>query len=283
MNAQYGSYSRIAAVQDALRAAGFGEGPIPWEALAQLDQFHVGGLAATRQLALRLAIVPRSRVLDVGSGLGGPSRFLAATYGCDVTGIDLTAPFVEIAEMLTQRTGLGDRVRSVVGDATDLPFDDVYFDIAWTQHVAMNIADRAGLYAGVYRVLVPGGRFAMYDVISGDSGPIEYPVPWASDVSVSYVTSAAEMRGALETAGFAIEVWEDTTQLALAWFAAPAPADAGHGAALALPIVAGADFPARAGNLARNIREGPRASRASCRDQTRIAATFGERDDAQAQ
>jgi len=256
MNAQYGSHSRIAAVEDALRAAGFGEGPIPWDALAPLDQFHVGGLAATHQLAQRLAIAPRSRVLDVGSGLGGPSRFLAATYGCDVTGIDSTAPYVEIAEMLTQRTGLADRVRSVTGEATDLPFEDGCFDIAWTQHVAMNIAGRAELYAGVYRVLVPGGRFAMYDVIAGDAGPIEYPVPWASDASGSYVTSAAEMRGALETAGFAIEVWEDTTQSALGWFAAPAPAGVGRGTALALPIVTGADFPARAGNLARNIREG---------------------------
>ena len=255
MNAQYGSHRRVAAVEEALRAAGFGAGTIPWEALAPLDQFHVGGLAATRQLAERLAISPRSRVLDVGSGLGGPSRYLAATYDCDVTGIDLTIPFVEIAEMLTQRTGLTARVRSMAGDATALPFDDRSFDIAWTQHVAMNIADRAGLYAGVYRVLVPGGRFAMYDVIAGDAGAIEYPVPWARDATGSYVMSAAEMRGALETAGFTIEVWADTTEAALASFATP-PLRVGHGSALALPIVVGADFPARAGNLARNIREG---------------------------
>jgi len=175
MNAQYGSYRRIAAAEDALRAAGFGEGGVPWEALAPLDQFHVGGLAATRQLAERLTIVPQSRVLDVGSGLGGPSRFLAATYGCDVSGIDVTAPFVEIAEMLMQRTGLADRVRSVAGDGTDLPFDDGYFDIAWTQHVAMNIADRAGLYAGVYRVARP--RRAVRDVRRdrGGRGPDRIP------------------------------------------------------------------------------------------------------------
>ena len=256
MTGAYGSQSRVAAVNEALRAAGFDEAAIPWETLAPLDQFHVGGLAATRQLAERLTIAPRSRVVDLGSGIGGPSRFLAATYHCDVTGIDATPPFVEIAEMLSRRTGLADRVRSIVGDATELPFDDGSFDLAWTQHVAMNIADRATFYAGASRVLAVGGRFAMHDVIAGDAGPIDYPVPWAGDASESYVASAVDMRAALEAAGFAIDVWDDTTRFALDALSTPPPPNAGRNAALALPIVVGADFPARAGNLARNVRAG---------------------------
>ncbi len=97
------------------------------------------------------------RVLDVGSGLGGPARLIAAQRGCDVTGIDLTPEYVEVAERLTQRTGLGEQVRFVCGDALELPFDDASFDAAITLHVAMNIADRARLYAAIRRVLARVG------------------------------------------------------------------------------------------------------------------------------
>src|SRR5215475_8357983 len=107
--------------------------------LAALDQFHTRGLAATAELATLAGITAAMSVLDVGSGIGGPARFLAATHGCRVTGVDLSEPFVEAARYLTQRTGQSRQVSFETASALDLPFDDGRFDIVLLQHVAMNI------------------------------------------------------------------------------------------------------------------------------------------------
>ena len=86
----------------------------------------------------------RARALDVGAGLGGPARFLAERFAVDVTGVDVTAAFVERAEALTRDAGLAGRVRFVRADATALPFADGAFDVGWTQHAAMNDPRQGG-------------------------------------------------------------------------------------------------------------------------------------------
>jgi len=101
--------------------------------LAALDQFHVGGLAATQELARLFSPSRGSCVLDIGSGLGGPSRYLAANYGCRVIGIDITEEYCRIASVLAARMGLEDRVEYRHGDARVLLFPDETFDGAWTQ------------------------------------------------------------------------------------------------------------------------------------------------------
>jgi len=147
--------------------------------LAALDQFHAGGLAATQELARLFSPSRGSYVLDIGSGLGGPSRYLAANYGCRVIGIDITEEYCRIASVLAARMGLEDRVEYRHGDARELLFPDGTFDGAWTQHVSMNIAEKKQLYEGIRRILKIGGRFAVHDVvqrarthsISGALGP----------------------------------------------------------------------------------------------------------------
>ena len=173
-----------ARVRAALDAAG--PGPLSWRDLAQLDQFHVRGVPATEELAAGLDLRDGERVLDVGSGLGGPARYLAAVHGCHVTGVELQPDFVAVADELSRRTGLADRTRFVAGDATELPFPPGTSDHAWTQHVTMNIADKDRLYRSVHRAVRPGGRFASYDVVAGDGQPVIYPVPWAADASISF-------------------------------------------------------------------------------------------------
>ena len=191
-------------------------------------------------------------MLDLGCGIGGPARYLAATFGCKVTGVDLSPGFIDAATYLTARCGLSDRVMFQVGDALHLPFDDASFDTVFLQHVAMNIEDRPALYAEVRRILAPGGRFVTYDLVLRD-GDVVYPAPWARDASTSFLLSEAETRTALEQAGFKVVLWRDDTEIALDWFktamAGPPPSG------LSLGVVMGPDFPAPTGNLARNLRE----------------------------
>src|ERR1700740_2300328 len=98
--------------------------------LGALDQFHTRGLAATAELAKLAGITADAAVLDVGSGVGGPARFLAAPYGCRVTGVDLSEPFVDAARYLTERTGQSGQVSFPSASALALPFDDGRFYIA---------------------------------------------------------------------------------------------------------------------------------------------------------
>jgi SAM-dependent methyltransferase len=220
--------------------------------LAPLDQFHIRGILATAESAAAAGLEPSTRVLDLGCGIGGPARYLAATFGCKVTGVDLSPGFIDAATYLTVRCGLSDSVTFQVGDALHLPFEDAAFDTVFLQHVAMNVENRPALYAEVRRVLTPGGRFVTYDLVLRD-GDVVYPAPWARDASTSFLLSESDTRTALEQAGFKAVLWRDDTQTALDWFkaamAGPPPSGPNLG------VVMGPDFATRTGNLARNIRE----------------------------
>jgi ubiquinone/menaquinone biosynthesis C-methylase UbiE len=227
--------------------------PLMPQQLAALDQFHTRGLAATADLARLVGITADMSIVDIGSGIGGPARFLAASYGCRVTGVDLSESFVEAARYLTARTGQSDRVSFQGADALDLPFDDGAFDVALLQHVAMNISDRAGLYREIRRVLKPGGRFATFDVVLNGEEP-HYPVPWARTVQTSFLLTAGATREAIEQAGFRALVSQDDTAAAKEFFAhlrASGPPPMPN-----LGVVMGPDFPQLAGNLGRSLMEG---------------------------
>ncbi len=251
---QYGTGSLRECVDQALQRAGLGQGTLNWADLVPLDQFHVRGLGATRELAEALNVEAESVVLDIGCGLSGPARFLAATYGCRVTGIDLSQPFIDVATMLTERCGLNQSMIFRQADALNLPFADASFTLAWTQHVAMNIADRARFYAEANRVLKPGGRLAVYDVISGDGRPLTYPVPWAQRREMSFLLTGDAMRKVLERTGFLEVSWTDKTEPALTWFAEVQARQSSP--PLGISVVMGPQFLEMAKNLAQNLQDG---------------------------
>ena len=138
----YTSTELGATILAALKAAGNDLDHLTPDDLAPVDEFHGGQRPATIRLAELVGFAGTEQVLDVGSGLGGPSRYLAWHCGCRVSGVDLTAEFVRVAEMLTRLTGLVGRVDYRQGNALDLPLEDMSFDVVWSQNAAMNIADR---------------------------------------------------------------------------------------------------------------------------------------------
>lgn len=227
------------------------------EQLHPLDQLHGRGIAATRDHAGHAGIRPGQDVLDLGCGIGGASRFLAADHGCRVTGIDLTPEFITLATELTRRCGLADRVEHRVGDATDLPFEDAAFDHVWCHNVTMNIEDKAALVREVARVLKPGGRFTCAEIGLGPAGAPTYPLPWASDPAVSFLVTPQAFRRLVEDGGLRVIEQIDLTEAMMAYRkeeedraarGAP-PVRANH-------IVMGDDFPERARNMTVNSAAG---------------------------
>src|SRR5437667_766368 len=239
----------------ALKQAGKDIDRLTPDDLAPVDEFHGGQRPATIRLAELAGFTGGERVLDVGSGLGGPSRFLAWRYGCRVSGVDLTAEFVRVAEMLTRLTGLVGQVDYRQGNALDLPFAEMSFDVVWSQNAAMNIADRGRLYSEMRRVLKPAGKLALQEVASGPDGPPHYPVPWAREPGISFLLSPDAARRTLEAAGLRILVWQDTTEAALEAAHRRARGAEG-GAALGTHLILGPDWQAMARNSARNLEEG---------------------------
>ena len=183
--------------------------------LATVDEFHTRGAIVSVELARELNINKNTRILDLGSGLGGPARMLAEEFGCQVTGIDLTDDFVQTANELSKLVGLDHLTRFVQGDATDLPFGNESFDIAWTQHVQMNIKDKEKFYSEIYRVLKPGGKFMFYDYFKIGNKEPDYPVPWAEKPEISFLTTSSHVEEILKKTGFKKERMKDHTEEAI--------------------------------------------------------------------
>lgn len=253
----YTSGGLLDRIKAGLAVLGISE-PLDIETLAAVDEFHIGGRRATLPFMEQLSMSSKSRVLDLGCGLGGPARFAAKTSGAHVTGIDLTAEFVETGQALTRMTGLTDLVDLVEGSILDLPFDDNSFDVAYMIHVGMNIADKTGLAKEAARVLKPGGVFAIYDVMQVGDADLIFPVPWASGPAANALAKPSAYRDAFTGAGFVLESEQDRTGFARDFFkslAANQTAAAGP-PPLGLHLVMGPETKTMVANMVQNIADG---------------------------
>ena len=217
LNATYGSARLADRLLESLEGVGYDLGRLSAADLITFDELHVMGRQATVELGRRAGLTDAMRLLDIGSGLGGSARTLAAEFGCHMTGVDLSAEFVEAARVLSEQVGLAERVDFRHGDALNLPFEQNRFDVVFMIHVTMNIADKKNLFAEAGRVLKPGGKLILWEIFEIAEPDLTYPVPWAEDESFSFLIPMVEMVALIETAGFTPLQVDDATAEAAEW------------------------------------------------------------------
>ncbi len=254
VSTHYGNSDLLDRILERLKQMGISPDDVKPDDLAPVDELHIGGRAATEYAVSKLAPSKGDHVLDVGCGIGGAARYIAAHTGCRVTGIDLTPDFIAVAKALTKLTG--QKAGFEVASALEMPFEDSAFDAAITLHVAMNIPDRAGLYAEVARVLKPGGEFCVYDVMRKGTGGVPYPMPWAETSATSHLTTPDETRDLLEQAGFEVTLTEDRTDFANDFFRRSFAAMQGGPAPLGPHLIMGSTAREKLTNISNAVSQG---------------------------
>ncbi len=213
VNEHYGSKGLLGRVLTAVRDTGIVLDEVCSDDFSPVSEFHIGGRRSTIDLANTAQLSGDNKVLDIGSGLGGPARTLVEQFGVQVDGVDLTHEFCLVANELTRITGLSDQAVFSQGDALSLPVDySNKYDVVWTQQSCMNIEDKQQMFIEVCRVLKTGGTFVFQEVFAGDQdGPILLPVPWAREADMSFLWSPDAIRQSILNAGFVECVWKNVT------------------------------------------------------------------------
>ncbi len=251
--------SLLAKITAGIESIGKTPASVTVDELAPVDEFHIGGRQASEEFTSQLGLGGNDHVLDVGCGIGGTSRFVASRFGCRVTGIDLTPEFIETGTALCKWVGLDNLVELHHGNALDMPFTEGSFDAAIMLHVGMNIADKAGLFSEVYRLLRPGAVFGVYDVMKTGNDELQYPVPWSSVPDTSALATQAQYVAALQQAGFDVIEVHNRREFAADFFAETRERMAAAGQTpppLGVHIAMGENAPAKITNMVENIAAG---------------------------
>ena len=246
-------YNRII---DGLNAIGKELSEVTLEDLHPVDEFHIRGTVATNELIQLSNFTSDMHILDVGCGVGGSTRRLAHETGCCVTGVDLSAEYIDAAHRLTQLLGMQERVRFYAASALDLPFEENSFDGVWSIQMNMNVEDKLSWLKELHRVVKPNGRLVLYEVCANKNSPAYFPVPWAHDSSISFLVEPDLFRELITSAGFDVDVWHDKTDLAQKAFAnVTKPVGDPELPELGVHLLVGNDILTKAYNLHRNLDE----------------------------
>lgn len=226
------------------------------EDFSTFDEFHIQGIQATKKLAKMVPIEPNMKILDLGSGIGGPARTLATEYHAEVTGIELVEEFYQSAKILSDLLKLGDRTKFLLGSALNLPFENNTFDVVWMQHMSMNIKDKIRLFSEAKRVLKPQGKLALYEICKGSGTNFHLPVPWANNETINHLIPIAELTEILQKLQLEQVSFQNVTQDSLSWFKMVLEnAKSGPANPLGLQLVSSHDFGLKAKNVVKNLEE----------------------------
>jgi len=160
------------------------------------------------------APTPDDRLLDLGCGLGGPGRFLVDHFQCSIVGVDLLPLRVELAQRLSELTGMDEHISYRVADATNLDVEAASFEQAWMLDVSMHIKDKRALFGEIARVLRPGGLMVMHEMpgpLPKAMSPLTRRVPYIAP-------SLPQLVRYVEGAGLQLLTWRDTTPDVLDYF-----------------------------------------------------------------
>jgi len=252
----YGDTNLLGRFFTGLKASGVDLHHLQPDNLSAIEEFHIGGRKATVHAVKKMGLSEGQHILDIGCGIGGAARYMADQNNCTVTGIDLTPEYIEIAKTLTELTGLENKITFEVANALSMPFKDETFDAAITLHVAMNIPERAALYAEIARVLKPASTLYIFDVMKKNNDDLIFPVPWAETKDTSHLTTPQEMRSLLEDAGFNVQEIEDRTDFALDFFKENMTASAKESPPPGLSLIMGDSATEKLRNVMTNIESG---------------------------
>jgi cyclopropane fatty-acyl-phospholipid synthase-like methyltransferase len=205
-------YQHVERVERELAARGLdGSATLDVEALESLDQLHYHGRSAVLDAIDWLELGPEARVLDIGSGLGGPARVIASEVGCRVTAVELQDDLHRLAESLTRRCGLADRIEHRRADVltASLPASDYDAVVSWLTF--LHIPERETLLSRCLRRLRPGGKILVEDFFARRALSDEARELLANEVYCQRLDSLDDYRGLIEEAGFADVECHDMT------------------------------------------------------------------------
>ncbi len=196
-------YSHLERVSNELIAAGSDpDGPLTVDELSPFDNLHYHGTEAVAHAIQALNLTAGVHVAEVGSGLGGPARFLADRSGCHVTALELQADMNEFAEGLTRSCGLNDLIKHQCGDVLDGPLESNAYDGVVSWLACYHIPDQELLYARIAHALKPGGRIYIEDLTSRGTFTDDEAEIFATKLYGQATQSPAAYRATLEQAGF---------------------------------------------------------------------------------
>ncbi len=252
----YGFCGIMEKIEAGLNLAGKDINSLTVDDLAPIDEFHTRGRESTLEVTELANLEASDLVLDVGCCLGGTARHLAHQYQCNVVGIDLTEEYISVGKKLTELVGLSDRVELRHGSALEISYEDERFDIVWTEHVQMNIADKNRFYSEIARVLKPGGRLLFHDIFRGTGDSPFYPAPWAEDESISALVTETDARATIEQVGLEIDQWIVKVQESIEFFKrVSAQIDADGPPPIGIHLLMGDNAKDKLQNYVRNLSE----------------------------
>ena len=136
------------------------------EDLTKFDQLHYHGTDAIDIFIEKLEINEKTKILDVGSGIGGPARYLADKTGAEITAIELQSDQNNLAKDLTKKCGLSNKVNHICGDILDYDFKNQTFDAVVSWLTLYHIANHEILLKKLFDLLNPNGFFYTEDITS---------------------------------------------------------------------------------------------------------------------